>query len=125
VSKTNNNTQHFLAQLLSEANFDDWESVASISQRTGPRSERLLAHITETKQLYWRIISEHCQTPAPPSALLPLLQFEVEQVQQLSLAQLEQRIEYSGRDMDIAALIRLSARHTVWHAGQIALTALD
>jgi uncharacterized damage-inducible protein DinB len=50
------------------------------------------------------------------------MQFECRVTGLLSLEQLEIKVEYSGRELSIAALIRLSARHSVWHAGQIALT---
>ncbi|NJK44744.1 MAG: hypothetical protein HC933_11055 [Pleurocapsa sp. SU_196_0] len=49
------------------------------------------------------------------------MRYELEMVQHLTEAQLEIRLDY-GREMSVAQLVRLSARHSVWHAGQIALT---
>lgn len=111
-----------LHDLLAEANFDDWESVQSVMQRTGPRAERLLAHILETKHKYWMLIAQTCDLEPPPMTLEALMHYELEQVCKLEPAHLERTVEYSGRTLTVAALIRLSARHSVWHAGQIALT---
>jgi hypothetical protein len=44
---------------------------------------------------------------------------------QLNPTQREQPLESSGKTLTVAGLIRLSAQHSVWHAGQIALTQLD
>jgi uncharacterized damage-inducible protein DinB len=114
-----------LHALLHEANFDDWESVRSTMARTGPRVERLLAHILETKRMYWTLIAEHGQLEPPPATLEALLHYELEAVRQLDATQLAQTLEYSGRSLTVAQLIRLSARHSMWHAGQIALSTTD
>jgi uncharacterized damage-inducible protein DinB len=111
-----------LYSTLYEANFDPWESVSTVIQHTGERTEQLLTHILETKLLYWNEIRKQCPIEEPPNNLEALLHYELEQIKQLSDAHLELTLEYSGRTMNVAQLIRLSARHSVWHAGQIALT---
>jgi hypothetical protein len=50
------------------------------------------------------------------------MHFESKVTAALSLEQSAVVLEYSGRELSVAALIRLSARHSVWHAGQIALS---
>lgn len=111
-----------LEALVFEANFDVWESVSSILEHTGERAERLKAHILETKLMYWQLICTTLKLEPPPSGLLELMHFECKLTGLLKLEQLTVSIEYSGRELTVAALIRLSARHSVWHAGQIALT---
>jgi uncharacterized damage-inducible protein DinB len=110
-----------LHTVLEEANFDLYESVSSILEYTGERAERLRAHILETKRHYWNLIRTACDLPEPPETLLEVMHYELEVVGRLTEAQLEIRLDY-GREMSVAQLIRLSARHSVWHAGQIALT---
>jgi hypothetical protein len=107
---------------LFESNFDPWESVSSILEHPGERATRLRAHILETKLMYWNLISTTLKLEPPPSTLLELMHFECRMTGLLNLEQLEVKLEYSGRDLSVAALIRLSARHSVWHAGQIALS---
>jgi hypothetical protein len=110
-----------LRTLLEEANFDLFESVWSILEYTGERAERLRAHILETKCNYWNLIRTVCDLPEPPETLLEVMHYEIEVVEHLTNEQLEIRLDY-GRELSVAQLIRLSARHSVWHAGQIALT---
>ncbi len=111
-----------LETLVFESNFDPWESVSSIFEHSGERAERLRAHILETKLMYWNLICSTLNLEPPSTNLLELMHFECRVTGLLSLEQLEVTLEYSGRALSIAALIRLSARHSVWHAGQIALT---
>jgi uncharacterized damage-inducible protein DinB len=110
-----------LRAILEEANFDIWESVQSILEYSGERADRLRAHILETKRTYWNLIRTACDLPEPPETLLEVMKYELEVVEQLTKAQLEIPLDY-GRTMTVAQLIRLSARHSVWHAGQIAFT---
>ena len=111
-----------LVELLNDSNFDPWESVSSILGQAGARSERLQAHILETKLIYWNLIATTLKLEQPPTTLLELMHFEIKITTSLNLEQRNIRLEYSGRVMTVGALIRLSARHSVWHAGQIALT---
>jgi uncharacterized damage-inducible protein DinB len=110
-----------LRAIIKEANFDAWESVQSILEHAGERADRLRAHILETKRKYWNLIRTVCELPEPPETLLEVMHYELEVVGQLTPEQLELPLDY-GRTMTVAQLIRLSARHSVWHAGQIALT---
>ncbi len=110
---------------LFEANEHDWESVRSVINRDTPRARRLLAHILETKHLYWTVISSACHLEPPPTALDAIMRYELEQVVRLTPEQRAFTLEYSGRIMTIAALVRLNARHSAWHAGQIALSTED
>ena len=57
-----------LYQQMFEANFANWESVKSVQHIGGPRAERLLAHILETKRMYWKIIAKACKLPAAPNS---------------------------------------------------------
>ena len=111
-----------LVELLNDSNFDPWESVSSILGQAGARSERLQAHILETKLLYWNLMATTLKLEPPPTTLLELMHFEIKITTSLNLEQRNVKLEYSGRVMTVGALIRLSARHSVWHAGQIALT---
>jgi uncharacterized damage-inducible protein DinB len=122
-----------LEVMLYESNFDPWESVSSILNHSGERAERLKTHILETKLMYWNLICSTLNLEPPPTSLLErsealemslleLMHFECRMTSLLSVAQLMARLEYSGRELSVAALIRLSIRHSVWHAGQIALT---
>ena len=114
-----------LYTLLHEANFDPWESVSSVLHLTGPRAERLQAHILETKRTYWRLIGEVIQLPPLPDDLEDLMHCELEMVQNLEDPCLDLPLQYCNRDMTVSGLVRLSARHSVWHAGQMALKKLD
>ncbi len=111
-----------LEVMLFEANFDPWESVSSILKHSGERAEHLRAHILETKLIYWQLICSTLKLEPPPSSLLELMQFECKVTGLLSLEQRAVILEYSERELSVAALIRLSIRHSVWHAGQIAFT---
>jgi hypothetical protein len=110
-----------LYAILEEANFDAWESVQSILEHTGERADRLRAHILKTKRKYWNLIRTACELPEPPETLLEVMRYELEMVERLRPEQLGIQLDY-GRIMSVARLIRLSARHSVWHAGQIALS---
>jgi hypothetical protein len=110
-----------LEVMLFEANFDPWESVSSILEHSGERADRLRAHILETKLIYWQLICSTLKLEPPPSDLLELMHFECRLTAALNLKQRAMTLKYSGRELSVAALIRLSARHSVWHAGQIAL----
>jgi uncharacterized damage-inducible protein DinB len=114
-----------LYQQMFEANFANWESVKSVQHITGPRAERLMAHILETKRMYWKIIAKACKLPAAPKTLEEIMQYELEQIEQMDSATRATPLKYGSQRMTAAALIRLSARHSVWHAGQIALTSFD
>jgi uncharacterized damage-inducible protein DinB len=119
-----------LYQQMFEANFANWESVKSVQHISGPRAERLMAHILETKRMYWKIIAKACKLPAAPSGLLDgaleeIMQYELEQIEQMDATTRATPLKYGSQRMTAASLIRLSARHSVWHAGQIALTRLD
>jgi hypothetical protein len=108
--------------MLFEANFDPWESVSSILEHSSEPASRLKAHILETKLMYWNLISSTLNLEPPPKTLLELMHFESRMTALLSPEQRAVILEYSGRELSVAALIRLSARHSVWHAGQIALS---
>jgi hypothetical protein len=113
-----------LVNLVSEANFDPWESVSSILGHKSERAERLRAHIVETKTIYWQLIASTLNLEPPPTNLLDLMHYELRMTGLLTFEGLNLELEYSGRKMRVAELIRLSARHSVWHAGQIALTKI-
>jgi uncharacterized damage-inducible protein DinB len=114
-----------LYQQMFEANFANWESVKSVQHITGPRSERLLAHILETKRMYWKIIAKACKLPVAPKTLEAVMNYELEQIAAMDAETRATPLKYGSQRMTAASLIRLSARHSVWHAGQIALTRLD
>jgi uncharacterized damage-inducible protein DinB len=114
-----------LYQQVFEANFANWESVKSVQQITGPRAERLMAHILETKRMYWKIVAKACKLPTAPKTLEEVMQYELEQIEQMDAATRATPLKYGSQHMTAASLIRLAARHSVWHAGQIALTRMD
>ena len=114
-----------LYQQMFEANFANWESVKSVQHIGGPRAERLLAHILSTKRMYWKIIAKACKLPAAPKTLEALMNYELEQIAGMDAATRAMPLKYGSQRMTAASLIRLAARHSVWHAGQIALTRLD
>ncbi|WP_034338845.1 hypothetical protein [Deinococcus misasensis] len=114
-----------LHHLLQESSFDPWESVSSILKARGPRANRLQQHILETKKMYWALIGQITPINTPPDELPEMLLWEIEQVQCLSEDVLDSPLLYCGREMTVEALVRLSARHSVWHAGQVALTRMD
>lgn len=80
-----------------EANFDPWESVASILKHPGEWAHRLRAHILKTKLMYWQLIATHLKLEQPPKTLLELMQFECKVTGLLTFQQPEVVIEYSGR----------------------------
>ena len=115
-----------LALLLGEANRADWESLASAlglaDGQPPPRVGALVQHLSVAKRGYWEAVSGVLGLPAvPPELNLDgVCLWEVEQAAALSPAQLETTLDYSGKRLSVAELLRLNARHTVWHAGQIA-----
>jgi hypothetical protein len=110
---------------LYDSSFDPFESLTSVMHQTGSRAIRILAHILETKQMYWNLIREVCSLEPPPNTLPEMLQYELVQVLELSATQRQLKIDYSETTQTVGDLIRLNARHTVWHAGQIALSSFD
>lgn len=117
-----------LALLLDEANHAPWESVkaalAMVDGQPHPRIGWLTTHLAETKRNYWAVIAEVTGCPTPPDdmGLNRLMVWEVEATRQLSpeALLLPQTYQEGGT---VASLLRLNARHTVWHAGQIAALA--
>ncbi|GGJ74448.1 hypothetical protein [Deinococcus aquiradiocola] len=115
-----------LATLLHEANRDAWESLTSAlgmaDGQPSPRVGRLVQHLSVTKRGYWEALASALGTPAVPGELNldGVCDWEEALARTLSPAQLAVHVRYSERDLDAAALLRLNARHTVWHAGQIA-----
>ena len=118
-----------LTLLLQEANSAPWESVQSaldmVDGATHPRIGWLTTHLTQTKRAYWAAIAEATGCPPPPddAGLRRLMDWEVEQTRQLSPEQLSTELTYSEQTMTVAELLRLNARHSVWHAGQLAALA--
>ncbi|MFC6591087.1 hypothetical protein ACFP81_02935 [Deinococcus lacus] len=122
--------QAWVYALLQEANFDPWESVESAYHRALACSPDTpgqalavlrLQHITETKRMYWGVIAGALGLNlAVPHALPGLLRWELEAATGLSEQQLARNLEYGGRTFSVAGLLRFSARHSVWHAGQAA-----
>ncbi len=113
-----------LLEIVRDSNFYKWESVTSVLSDTSPRATRLLEHIRETKHMYWSIIAKKCKLEAPPHDLEALMSYELEQTAALSPESRALKVRY-GKTMTVSTLIRLCARHSVWHAGQIALTRWD
>ena len=123
-----------MSQLLDEANHAHWESLASaLGMADGqphPRVGRLVQHVSVTKRGYWEAIAAAIATPQQPpdQALQPppelnlneVCLWEVQRAAALSDGQLATALTYSGKQMSVSELLRLNARHTVWHAGQIA-----
>lgn len=122
-------TPEALATLLDEADHAPWESVQSALARVEgqphPRVGWLTTHLTQTKHAYWTLIAQTTGTPAPAGdlGLTRLMAWEVGAARSLSAVQLAQPLTYSGAALTVAELLRLNARHTVWHAGQIAALA--
>ena len=128
-----------VSQLLDEANHARWESLASaLGMADGqphPRVGRLVQHVSVTKRGYWEAIaavltgpqqsgprqpSDHALQPPPELDLNAVCLWEVQRAAVLSGEELQTTLTYSGKQMSVADLLRLNARHTVWHAGQIA-----
>ncbi|THF87794.1 hypothetical protein E7T09_00700 [Deinococcus sp. KSM4-11] len=122
-------TPNDLATLLDEVDHDAWESVqaalARIEWQPHPRVGWLTTHLRATKHEYWTVIAAATATPAPPddAGLTRLMVWEVEASRALPLASLDAPVEHAGRSFTVAGLLRLNARHTAWHAGQIAALA--
>ena len=115
-----------VAMLLHEANFDPWESLTSALSRAAglvpPRVAWLTEHVATTKRTYWTLVAQATRLPAPPPDLDldGLLSWEVEAAGRLTPEHLATRVTYGGREFTVEGLLRLNARHTAWHAGQIA-----
>lgn len=120
-----------LALLLDEANHAPWESVraalAMVDGQPHPRIGWLIMHLAETKRNYWAAIAEVTGCPVPPDdmGLTRLMSWEIETTRALSpeALALPQTYQEGGTVQEggmVASLLRLNARHTVWHAGQIA-----
>ncbi len=115
-----------LAGLLQEASFGEWESLQSALKRADgqppPRVGWLVTHLSVTKREYWKLVRGALGTPSPPPELdlAGLCRWELETTSGLEAGQLDTMLLHSGRALTVAGLLRLNARHTVWHAGQIA-----
>lgn len=118
-----------LAMLLDEANHHPWESVqAALNKVDGqphPRIGWLTMHLTETKRRYWTLVAQTTGITPPPddAGLTRLMAWEVEAARTLPPERLDLPVEYGDQPFTVAALLRLNARHTAWHAGQIAALA--
>ena len=115
-----------LATLLDEANQHPWESVrsalAGAEGQPHPRIAALASHLTATKRLYWTLISTVAAVPPPPddAGLTRLMDWEVAAARALPESALSLLVTHSGTPLTVSELLRLNARHTAWHAGQIA-----
>lgn len=115
-----------VSQLLDEADHARWESLASaLGMADGqphPRIGRLVQHISVSKRGYWEAIADALSVPGPPPELdlNGVCRWEVERAAGLGAGQLATVLTYCGRPLSVSELLRLNARHTVWHAGQIA-----
>lgn len=122
-------TPEDLSVLLDEANHHPWESVqAALNKVDGqphPRIGWLTTHLTETKRGYWLLVAGATGITPPPDdvGLTRLMAWEVETARNLPPDSLEKPLQYEGMPFTIASLLRLNARHTTWHAGQIAALA--
>lgn len=126
-----------LATLLDEANQHPWESVrsalAGADGQPHPRIAALASHLSATKRQYWTLIAEAARNegnnedavPFPPedAGLTRLMEWEVAAARALPEAVLTLNVTHSGTLMTVSELLRLNARHTAWHAGQIAALA--
>ncbi|WP_425146048.1 hypothetical protein [Deinococcus sp.] len=118
-----------LALLLDEAYRADWESLRSalsaVQGQPHPRIGWLTQHLAVVKRGYAQALHAAIQTPTPPPDLDldALCRWEVEMVSALTPARLEMRLASSGQTLTVADLLRLNARQTTWHAGQIAAHA--
>jgi len=124
--------------LLDEANHHPWESVrAALAGADGqphPRIAALASHLSATKRQYWTLIAEAAQNegrnedaavPFPPedAGLTRLMDWEVAAARALPEEVLGLKVTHSGTSLSVSELLRLNARHTAWHAGQIAALA--
>ncbi len=122
---------NLLADLLDDANHAPWESVQSalarVSNPPHPHIDWLTKHLSETKRAYWTIISSvtGLADPPPPdeAGLTRLMVWEVSAARQLTPEQLAPPLDYGGLPFTVASFLRFGARHTAWHAGQIAALA--
>lgn len=116
-----------LATLLDEANHHPWESVqAALTAACGlshPRLGWLVTHLLNTKREYWALIAEVASVPVRPNDLTALMTWEVGAARALAPGTLALSVIHSGTTFTVAKLLRLNARHTTWHAGQIAALA--
>ncbi|MFB9991814.1 hypothetical protein ACFFLM_07515 [Deinococcus oregonensis] len=119
-----------LATLLEEANQHPWESVrsalAGADGQPHPRIAALASHLTATKREYWTLIAGVANTVSPPpddAGLTRLMAWEVEAARALPESALGLLVTHSGTPLTVSELLRLNARHTAWHAGQIAALA--
>ena len=123
-----------LATLLDEANQHPWESVrsalAGAEGQPHPRIAALASHLTATKRSYWTLISAAANvggnTVSPPpddAGLTRLMDWEVAAARALPESALSLLVTHSGTPLTVSELLRLNARHTAWHAGQIAALA--
>ncbi|WP_288482489.1 hypothetical protein [uncultured Deinococcus sp.] len=118
-----------LAALLDEADHAPWESVrAALSGVEGqphPRIGWLTTHLAVTKREYWGLIAAATGAPPPPDdyGLTRLMAWEIGAARALSDDALTRRVVHAGAEFGVAELLRLNARHTAWHAGQIAALA--
>ncbi|MDV6375630.1 DinB family protein [Deinococcus arenicola] len=118
-----------LATLLDEANHAPWESVraalATIDGQPHPRVGWLTGHLTATKRGYWTLVAAATATPAPDAAagLTRLMAWEVDATRALNTEALQIPLMHSNERLTVSELLRLNARHTAWHAGQIAALA--
>ena len=115
-----------LARLLHEADRATEGSLASAlalaDGQPPPRVGALVQHVSVLKRGCWEAVAEAIGTPAPPPELNldGLCAWEVEVAAGLGENQLVATLEFNGTRMSVAELLRLNARQTVWHAGQIA-----
>lgn len=118
-----------LAALLDEANHAPWESVRAalggVEGQPHPRIGWLTTHLTVAKREYWGLIAAATGAPTPPDeyGLTRLMAWEVEVTRALGADALARRLTHAGTEFSVAELLRLNARHTAWHAGQIAALA--
>ncbi|UBV43519.1 hypothetical protein LAJ19_04710 [Deinococcus taeanensis] len=122
-------TPHDLATLLDEANHAPRQSVtaalARVDGQPHPRVAALAAHLSGSKRECWTLIAQAAGTDTPPddAGLTRLMAWEVQVTRTLPPAALTELVSLGGTLMTIEALLRLNARHTAWHAGQVAALA--
>ena len=115
-----------LATLLREANGAAEASLAAAlalaDGQPPPRVAWLVQHLSVLKRGHWEEIAAQLGAANPPAEfnLSALCRWEVEQAGTLSGEQIAARVQADGQSFTVAGLLRLNARHTVWHAGQIA-----
>lgn len=118
-----------LATLLDEANHHPWESVRSaLAGADGQPHSRIAAlasHLSATKRTYWTLIAGAAAVPPPPddAGLTRLMEWEVDAARALPESALALTVTHSGTSLSVSELLRLNARHTAWHAGQMAALA--